>query len=112
MFYNDYPKDQINALLVGAKILATNLKPCFDTPSGVPASFTNFTTKKPVDGFQYTSPNEPPFDGKSHKAQNTAVSGTLILEYFRLSDLTGDDSFAALVGLLNLMNLVRFSDMF
>ncbi|KAH6716832.1 mannosyl-oligosaccharide 1,2-alpha-mannosidase IC [Leptodontidium sp. MPI-SDFR-AT-0119] len=96
MFYNDYPKDQINALLVGAKILATNLKPCFDTPSGVPASFTNFTTKKPVDGFQYTSPNEPPFDGKSHKAQNTAVSGTLILEYFRLSDLTGDDSFAAL----------------
>ncbi|KAG4412294.1 hypothetical protein IFR04_014573 [Cadophora malorum] len=79
MFFNDYPKDQIDALLAGAKTLATNLKPCFDTPSGVPASFTNFTNKQP-----------------SHKAQNTAVVGTLILEYFHLSDLTGDDSFAAL----------------
>ena len=97
MFYSDYPKDQIDALLAGAKTLATNLKPCFDTPSGVPASFTNFTTKQSVDGPQYTSPDKAPFDGKSHKAQNTAVAGTLILEYFRLSDLTGDDSFAALV---------------
>ncbi|KAH7391461.1 mannosyl-oligosaccharide 1,2-alpha-mannosidase IC [Cadophora sp. MPI-SDFR-AT-0126] len=96
MFYNVYPKEQIDALLAGAKTLATNLKPCFDTPSGVPASFTNFTTKQPVDGPRYTSPNQAPFDGKPHKAQNTAVVGTLILEYFRLSDLTGDNSFAAL----------------
>ncbi|KAK0118214.1 maturation of Asn-linked oligosaccharides protein [Cadophora gregata] len=96
MFYNDYPEDQIDALLTGAKTLATSLKPCFDTPSGIPASFTNFTSQQPVDGPRYTSPDQAPFDGKSHRAQNTAVAGTLILEYFRLSDLTGDDSFATL----------------
>jgi mannosyl-oligosaccharide alpha-1,2-mannosidase len=98
MFYNNYPKEQIDALLNGAKTLATNLKPCFDTATGVPASFTNFTTKEPAYGSNYTSPNSAPFDGQSHRAQNTATVGTLILEYYRLSDLTGDNSFRELVG--------------
>ncbi|CZR61701.1 uncharacterized protein PAC_11598 [Phialocephala subalpina] len=75
---------------------STILKPCLDTPSGVPAQYTNVTSKQPADGFPYTSPNQAPFDGQSHRSLNTAVVGTLVLEYYRLSDLTGDTLFKKL----------------
>ena len=73
-------KSSVDALLVQATNLANNLSYAFDTPSGVPANgliFSNRTT-----------------DGGT--TNGLATVGTLVLEWTRLSDLTGDDSYAQL----------------
>jgi mannosyl-oligosaccharide alpha-1,2-mannosidase len=87
-----YNPDHINALLSQAKTLGDKLKVQFDTPSGLPTANINFTTNTPVNG-QFTDP----LNNVTYNATNTAVAGTLILEFYRLADLTGDESFRVLV---------------
>jgi mannosyl-oligosaccharide alpha-1,2-mannosidase len=48
-FYNDYPADQIEALLSQATVLADKLAYGFLTPSGMAAVDVDFTTNTPVE---------------------------------------------------------------
>jgi mannosyl-oligosaccharide alpha-1,2-mannosidase len=88
-----YDQSLIDALLKQATTLGNKLKPQFDTPSGLPALYVNFTTNTLVNS-QFWNP----LDNVTYNATNTAISGTIILEFHRLSDLTGDESFRELVG--------------
>lgn len=87
-----YNADHVNALLSQAKTLGDNLKVQFDSASGLPTAYINFTTNTAVNG-QFTDP----FNNVIYNSTNTAVAGTLILEFYRLADLTSDDSFRQLV---------------
>lgn len=75
-YADTYNKTQVKALLNGAKTLADFIAPLYDTDTGLPYFWLNTTTRT---GF--------PGPG------NTAVDGTIILEYHRLSDLTHDESY-------------------
>lgn len=75
-YANEYNKTQVATLLAGAKTLADFLSPIFDSETGIPYFWINATTREP-------------FAGPS----STASVGTIILEYHRLSDLTGDDKY-------------------
>ncbi|KAI9750233.1 MAG: hypothetical protein M4579_006552 [Chaenotheca gracillima] len=75
---NDTSK--VDALLSQSVKLADSLKFAFDTPSGIPANNLYFTNQS-TDG----SPSN-----------GLATIGTLVLEWTRLSDLTGDDEYATL----------------
>ncbi|KOS47904.1 hypothetical protein ACN38_g1160 [Penicillium nordicum] len=69
---------QVDALLTQSKKLGDVLKFAFDTPSGVPYNNININSK-----------------GNDGSGTNgLAVTGTLVLEWTRLSDLTGDDEYA------------------
>jgi mannosyl-oligosaccharide alpha-1,2-mannosidase len=74
-YADTYNKDHVQTLLRGARDLADFLTPVFDSPTGLPFFWINTTTRS-VSG-----------------SSNTAVCGTLILEWHRLSDLTGDDKY-------------------
>ncbi|ORX40714.1 glycoside hydrolase [Kockovaella imperatae] len=76
-FAGDYNQTQVAKLLDGAKTLADFLSPVFSSPTGLPYFWINTTTRVPSEGF----------------FQNTATFGTVILEYHRLSDLTGDETY-------------------
>ncbi|KAL3485520.1 glycoside hydrolase [Aspergillus germanicus] len=69
---------KVDVLLKQSKNLADVLKFAFDTPSGVPHNVIDIMTHgndgNPVNGL--------------------AVTGTLVMEWTRLSDLTGDDEYA------------------
>lgn len=88
LFPNNYNQNHVDALVTQAAKLATNLKPCFETATGLPATYVNYTTKQPVAGFPLTIGNTT-----YENVTNTAQAGTLILEWYRLSDKTGDTSF-------------------
>ncbi|THC95625.1 hypothetical protein EYZ11_004887 [Aspergillus tanneri] len=79
---SDLVKDEkkIETLLTQSKNLADVLKFAFDTPSGVPYNNINITSH----------------DNDHAKTNGLAVTGTLVLEWTRLSDLTGDDEYANL----------------
>ncbi len=88
-----YDQGHVNAVLAQAKTLGDKLKPQFKTPSGLPAAYINFSTNTAING-EFTNP----LDNKTYNSTNAAVAGTLILEFYRLSDLTGDPSYRQLVG--------------
>lgn len=71
---------QVDVLLTQSKKLGDVLKFAFDTPSGVPYNNIDITSKGN--------------DGSS--TNGLAVTGTLVLEWTRLSDLTGIDEYAKL----------------
>ncbi|KAL2144813.1 hypothetical protein VTI28DRAFT_8475 [Corynascus sepedonium] len=71
----------VETILTQAKRLADNLKVAFDTPSGVPDNNLYFN---------------PPRQ-KGSTTNGIATIGTLVLEWTRLSDLTGDTEYAELV---------------
>ncbi|KAK4189403.1 glycoside hydrolase [Podospora australis] len=71
---------KVSAILKQAKRLADNLKVAFYTPSGIPDNQLNF--------------NPPRRVGSS--TNGIATIGTLVLEWTRLSDLTGDPEYALL----------------
>ncbi|KAJ5204753.1 CAZyme family GH47 [Penicillium cinerascens] len=73
-------KDNVDNLLTQSKNLADVLKFAFDTESGVPYNNLNITSKGN--------------DGST--TNGLAVTGTLALEWTRLSDLLGDDSYGKL----------------
>ncbi|KAJ6033872.1 mannosyl-oligosaccharide alpha-1-2-mannosidase 1B [Penicillium canescens] len=85
-FPNSYDKDLVEILLSQAKTLATAISPVFDTITGLPAAQKNFSTGQIL-------PSTSTINGTKYNSTNTAQAGTLILEYYRLSDLTGDESF-------------------
>lgn len=69
----------VAALLTQSINLANNMSFAFNTPTGVPYNLLNFSTREPI-----IEPN------------GLATVGTLILEWTRLSDLSGDESYATL----------------
>ncbi|KAK4459283.1 glycoside hydrolase [Cladorrhinum samala] len=71
---------QVYSILTQAKRLADNLKIAFDTPSGIPDNNLFFN---------------PPRKAGS-QTNGIATIGTLVLEWTRLSDLTGDQQYARL----------------
>ncbi|KAB8229817.1 glycoside hydrolase family 47 protein [Aspergillus alliaceus] len=71
---------KVEQLLAQSEKLADVLKFAFDTPSGVPHNNINITSQG-NDGAQ---------------TNGLAVTGTLVLEWTRLSDLTGDPKYAQL----------------
>lgn len=73
-------QDLIDGLLDQSRNLADVLKYAFDTPSGVPYNGLNITSQ----------------GNDGAKTNGLAVTGTLALEWTRLSDLTGDDEYAEL----------------
>lgn len=73
-------QDNVQALLAQAQNLANNLSYAFDTPSGVPSNNLIFSNRS-TDGAE---------------TNGLATIGTLVLEWTRLSDLTGDDTYAQL----------------
>jgi hypothetical protein len=70
----------VDALLQQAVNLANNLSYAFDTPSGIPSNNLIFSNRS-NDGSQ---------------TNGLATAGTLVLEWTRLSDLTGNDTYGAL----------------
>ncbi|KAF1925525.1 glycoside hydrolase family 47 protein [Didymella exigua CBS 183.55] len=70
----------VTALLTQSINLANNMSYAFNTPSGVPYNLLDFTS-----------------GGVRPEPNGLATVGTLILEWTRLSDLSGDPSYAALV---------------
>lgn len=88
-FYNNYPQAQINALLTQAISLADKIAFGFNTPTGLSSANVNFTADTPVYG-TYTIGNT------TYNATNTASGGTFILDWFRLSDLTGNETYRLL----------------
>lgn len=87
--YNTDP-NAANALLTQATRLADNLAFAFDTPSGVPSNIL-FLSNRTTDG---------------SKTNGLATTGTLVLEWTRLSDLTGNQKYAKLAqkAMTNLLN--------
>jgi mannosyl-oligosaccharide alpha-1,2-mannosidase len=83
-----YNASHVQALLTAAKTISDHLKPMFNSPSGVPYSNINFTTE------EYS--NCDPIEPCNATEVDTAVTGTLILEWYRLSDLTNDSSYREL----------------
>ncbi|KAL1842930.1 hypothetical protein VTJ49DRAFT_3718 [Mycothermus thermophilus] len=82
-FFNQEVKHRtlhVEAILRQARRLADNLKVGFDTPSGVPDNLLWF---------------DPPRKAGS-TVNSIATAGTLVLEWTRLADLTGDDEYAEL----------------
>lgn len=77
---NGLQESKIPMLLDQARNLANNLSYAFDTPTGIPYNNLYF--------------NNQSNDGSA--TNGLATVGTLVLEWTRLSDLTGDDSYAQL----------------
>lgn len=90
-FFNDYPADQIEALLTQAKSLADKLAFGFGTPTGISAVDVNFKTNTPVEG-TYTDDN-----GVTFNSTNTASAGSFLIEWYRLAALTGNTTYRSLV---------------
>ncbi|KAJ5725368.1 Mannosyl-oligosaccharide alpha-1-2-mannosidase [Penicillium malachiteum] len=70
--------DRVDTLLTQSKNLGDVLKFAFDTPSGVPYNGLNITAQ----------------ENNGATTNGLAVTGTLVLEWTRLSDLTGDEEYA------------------
>ena len=75
----DRPED-VEALLAQAITLANNLSYAFETPTGVPWNILDFATR-----------------GNDGSPNGLATIGTLILEWTRLADLSGNTTYAELV---------------
>ncbi|KAG5914497.1 hypothetical protein E4U42_000447 [Claviceps africana] len=73
--------DKVDALLRQAQSLADSLSIAFDTPSGIP------------DGTVFLNPTRK---NSGAELNNIAEIGTLVLEWTRLSDLTGNKTYAQL----------------
>ncbi|WYZ35599.1 hypothetical protein EsH8_X_000246 [Colletotrichum jinshuiense] len=71
----------VDSLLTQAKKLADNLKVAFDTPTGVPDNIVVYDPKPRKNGSE---------------TNGIATIGTLVLEWTRLSDLTGDKQYGDL----------------
>lgn len=79
-FANSQQSNKVDSLLKQAANLANNLSYAFETPSGIPH-------------------NNLVFSSRSNDGSDTnglATAGTLVLEWTRLSDLTGNDTYAQL----------------
>jgi len=75
-----HSKEDVEAVLKQAVRLADNLKVAFDTPSGVPDN-----------GLYFNPPRK-----SGSQTNGVATIGTLVLEWTRLSDLTGNSEYGKL----------------
>ena len=76
-YADTYNREHVEALVRNARNLADLLSPVFDSPSGLPWFFLEIATHN-----------------ASHQmGASTAIAGTLIYEWHRLSDLTGDPKY-------------------
>lgn len=73
-------QDNVQALLAQSQNLANNLSFAFETPSGVPSNNLYFGNRS-TDGSE---------------TNGLATIGTLVLEWYRLSDLTGNETYGQL----------------
>lgn len=80
-----YNEAHVKTLLPQALNIAKIIRVQFDTPTGLPAGNVNLTSQTPSSS-AWTSP----FDNKTYYTVTTAPVGTIILEYRRLTDLSGD----------------------
>ncbi|KAF7188555.1 putative mannosyl-oligosaccharide alpha-1,2-mannosidase [Pseudocercospora fuligena] len=86
-----YDEQQVDLLLDQAKKLTDKVAYGFNTPTGIPAVFVNFTTNEPLyDTYQ------DPATNVTYNSTNSASIGTFILEFARLSDLTGNNTYREL----------------
>lgn len=92
LFPSTYDQAQVDALLSQAASLADKLAYGFNTPSGINAADVDFTTNIPVEATYTVSST-----GETYNSTNTASAGTFILEWFRLSDLTGNETYRQIV---------------
>lgn len=77
---NSKQASKVDALLDQAVNLANNMSYAFDTPSGIPYNNLIFSDRSN--------------DGST--TNGLATTGTLVLEWTHLSDLTGNDTYGAL----------------
>lgn len=91
LFPNNYPADQVEALLTQAQTLADKIAFGFGSPTGLASSNVNFTTNQAVFGTYTLEPSNV-----TYNATNTASTGTFILDWYRLSDLSGNQTYRAL----------------
>jgi len=73
-------KTDVDALLTQSINLANNLSYAFETPTGIPWNNLDFSTR-----------------GNDGSNNGLATVGTLVLEWTRLADITGNTTYAALV---------------
>lgn len=90
--FGSYDEQKVDTLLKQAVLLADKVAYGFNTPSGIPAVFVNFTTNEPIQG-TYTDPKT----NTTYNSTNAASIGTFLLEWGRLSDLTGNATYRELV---------------
>lgn len=87
-----YDQADIKALLSQAVTLADKIAYGFNTPSGLASVDVDFTTDTPVEGTYTISAT-----GVTYNSTNTASAGTFLLEWYRLTDLTGNTTYRDLV---------------
>lgn len=87
-----YPASDIDALLSQAISLADKIAYGFNTPSGIASVDVDFLTNTPVEG-TYTISST----GVTYNSTNTASAGTFLLEWYRLTDLSGNTTYRELV---------------
>lgn len=78
-------------LLQQAIKLTDKVAYAFNTPTGIPAAFVNFTTNMPMND-DYTDPST----NITYNSTNAASAGTIIMEFARLSDLSGNNTYREL----------------
>lgn len=87
-----YDAADIDALLSQAIRLADKIAYGFNTPSGLASVDVDFATNTPVEG-TYTISST----GVTYNSTNTASAGTFLLEWYRLTDLSGNTTYRELV---------------
>ncbi|KAK0275228.1 hypothetical protein LTR35_011276 [Friedmanniomyces endolithicus] len=90
-FFNAYPQNQIEALLSQAVSLADKIAFGFNTPTGLSSANVNFTSNQPVFATYTIAATNV-----TYNSTNTASTGTYILDWSRLSDLTGNQTYRQL----------------
>ncbi|KAK5131655.1 hypothetical protein LTR08_000782 [Meristemomyces frigidus] len=90
-FPNTYDQAQVDALLAQSVSLADKIAFGFNSPTGLSSTNVNFTSNEPVFGTYTIAATNQTFN-----STNTASTGTFILEWFRLSDLTGNETYRQL----------------
>ncbi|KAI1325952.1 glycoside hydrolase [Xylariaceae sp. FL0255] len=101
-----YEQKYVDALLSQAVVIADGLKPGFNTPSGIPVAYYNYTTGAVSNCYDF-DPN------CNSTTVSTSQVTTIILEFFHLSDLTGDTSYRELAArceanFLNTQDTLRY----
>jgi len=90
-FPNTYDQAQVSALLSQAVSLADKIAFGFNSPTGLASTNVAFNNNTPVFGTYTVEATNT-----TYNSTNTASTGTFILEWFRLSDLTGNETYREL----------------
>ncbi|KAF2770472.1 seven-hairpin glycosidase [Teratosphaeria nubilosa] len=87
-FPNPYDQAQVAALVSQAESLANKIAYGFNTATGISSTYVNFSSDTPVEAtYTVAATNQ------TYNATNTASAGTFILEWFRLADVSGNQTY-------------------